>query len=263
MAVPTSAMNIIDNMAVVHERFGTATAKFTPKLVLEDNGNTVKDLGAFALGDERIRTVVVKCDMSPVIDCVATTSTAKPRIACVDPVDNTLTLVIPTSEQGDVFPDGVHHSKSVACIVWREDDQGNKQLLLVTEKCRDYTSYVAGGLKWKENSLHGCVREVKEEVGLDVDMSTAQWIATVEMPRAVPYGEINTLTTFACRAVDAWMVDPVLQDTEIKDAKWYDVNEALDILPFESARKALRAFVAGKGRPVEDGKWTAWFCDDA
>lgn len=249
--------NTIHDLADVNARFGCATAKFVPSAAWDTHG--VKDLLAASEG-KGLDTVVVKCDVSSVL-----ADRGDARIACVDPETNTMTVVYPV--HGDVFPDGVHHSKSVACILWREDENtGTKEVLLVTEKKRDYTSFVAGGLKWKETSLQGCVREVREEVGLDLDTSTMQWIATVEMPRAAPYGELNTLTTFACKVDNARTAQIKLQDAEIKDARWYEIDDALGVVPFESARRALRAFAAGKGRSVDwvarKGCTTSWFCDD-
>lgn len=252
----------IHDLSTVFKKYGSATATFRPTLTMGANGGgpAVKNLVELGMGDEGIKTVVVKYDASWV--ALDGLTEAKPRIACVDPTNNTLTVVYPVGSDGqDVFPDGVHHSKSVACILWREDDVGKRQVLLVTEKAGGYTSFVAGGLKWQENSVSGCAREVKEEVGLDVDVDTLKWIATKEMPRAQPYGELNTLTTFACKARDGWTQKMKLQAEEIKDAAWYDIQAALDVLPFESARRALRAFEAGKGMPV-DTESNVWCCDD-
>lgn len=254
----------IHDMAVVNERFGSAVATFVPRLTTNPTDDAkVKSLVSQGKREESVRSLVVTYDASDLFPFErSNTMCAPPRIASVNPVTNEMTVVFPVGIDGkDAFPEGVHHSKSIACIVWRENGSGEKEVLLVTEKAKDYTSFVAGGLEWQENSVNGCIREVYEEVGLDLDVSTMEWIATVEMPRKLPYGELNTLNTFACEAKNGWDQEIVLQEEEIKDAKWYDLSDAMKIVPFESARRALVAFAEGRGRPIEvQESCSLWLC---
>ncbi len=118
----------ISDLADVHERFGSATATFFPHLTTNTEDSVlVNDLVSLAKGNEKLRSVVVKYDATQLL---ATTTYAPPRIASVDPVTNKILVVYPVGDDGkDVFPSGVHHSKSVACIVWRENEAGDKQVL--------------------------------------------------------------------------------------------------------------------------------------
>jgi hypothetical protein len=73
----------------------------------------------------------------------------------------------------DTFPEPAAFSRSSAVIVWRQQQGGRPvEVVLVKERNADRVSFVAGGQKPHESSLAGAIREVEEEVGLKLDLST-------------------------------------------------------------------------------------------
>jgi 8-oxo-dGTP pyrophosphatase MutT (NUDIX family) len=151
----------------------------------------------------------------------------------------------------DGYPEGIHASTSSAVIVWREKD-GKNEYLIVKEKSRTYSSFVAGGSKPGEDTLRTAEREVLEEVGLELVKEGAVWLQSAVMNGV--HGEVNILTTIAAEVKDPF--GPLkVQASEIESARWLSEKDMYDALTFDTAKDALTAFIAGRGRDIKPNKW--------
>lgn len=119
--------------------------------------------------------------------------------------------------------------KSCGCIIIKDN-----RVLLVYEKNAQYWGFPKGHMEGNENELETAKREVKEEVGLDVDIDKTKRY------------EINYITD---KGIDKTMVlyiatpksnKIVKQESEIEKVKWYVFNKALDMLIFDNLRDILK-----------------------
>lgn len=119
--------------------------------------------------------------------------------------------------------------KSCGCIIIK-----NNKVLLVYEKDRNFWGFPKGHMEKGENEIETALREVKEEVGLDVEINenkryTQNYIIRNEIDKTSVYyiafpknGEIKK------------------QESEIEKVKWCDFEEALKTLTFENSKEILK-----------------------
>ena len=118
--------------------------------------------------------------------------------------------------------------KSCGCIIIKDN-----KVLLVYEKRREFWGFPKGHVEEGETEVETAKREVKEEVNLDVE---------IEEDKKYEFGYVvdnrieKTCVLFLAHPKTYNIKN---QDTEIEHSKWYNIEEALKILPFEDQRKAL------------------------
>ena len=125
--------------------------------------------------------------------------------------------------------------KSCGCIIIK-----NNQVLLVYEKNRNFWGFPKGHMEEGENEIETALREVKEEVGLDVEINsnkkyTLNYIINNEIDK--------TTVLYIAKPINE---NIVMQESEIENIKWCDFNEALNTLTFENWKemfsKVIRDF---------------------
>jgi 8-oxo-dGTP pyrophosphatase MutT (NUDIX family) len=112
-----------------------------------------------------------------------------------------------------------------------------------------YWSIVAGGLEPDETSWHAAVRELREETGLEVQvrkLAISLSYSLLDDPPAIraryaPGIERVTVHAFVADAPEGW--EPTL-DAEHDLYRWCDLDEALELMAYETTRDALRAGAA-------------------
>lgn len=119
--------------------------------------------------------------------------------------------------------------KSCGCIIVKD-----KRVLLVYEKNRNFWGFPKGHVEKGENEIETALREVKEEVGLDVEIDkekryTLNYIINDEIDKTtVLY--IATPTSENLKR----------QESEIEEIKWCDFDEALTTLTFDNWKELFK-----------------------
>jgi 8-oxo-dGTP pyrophosphatase MutT (NUDIX family) len=109
-----------------------------------------------------------------------------------------------------------------------------------------YWSLVSGGLEADETSWHAAVRELREETGLQAQvrkLPISLSYSLLDDPPAIraryaPGIERITVHAFVTDAPTGW--EPTL-DAEHDLYRWCDLDAALELMKYDTARDALRA----------------------
>jgi len=122
--------------------------------------------------------------------------------------------------------------KSCGCIIIKDN-----QVLLIFEKRRHYWGFPKGHVEQNETEIETATREVKEEVGLNVEIDSKK---RYELNYIIK-DEIEKSTIYFVATTENKNI--VTQRNEIEDAKWYTFEEALNILTFDGAKDILRQVI--------------------
>ena len=119
--------------------------------------------------------------------------------------------------------------KSCGCVIVQ-----GKKVLLVYEKRRDFWDFPKGHVETGESEVETALREVKEEVGLDVEIDerrryTLSYIIRNEIEKTV------VLFVAFPRSEDM-----ELQSEEIEHARWCEFDEAIELLTYDDWKDVLR-----------------------
>lgn len=122
--------------------------------------------------------------------------------------------------------------KSCGCIIIK-----NGKVLLVYEKNRNFWGFPKGHVENGETEIETALREVKEEVGLDVDIDVEKRYTLNYIIR----NEIDKTTVL-------YIAKPkneklVVQENEIENVKWCDFKEALNTLTFDNWKELFREVI--------------------
>ena len=123
--------------------------------------------------------------------------------------------------------------KCCGCIIIE-----NNKVLLVYEKNGNFWGFPKGHMEKGENEIETALREVKEEVGLDVE------IIDKEKRYILNYiirDEIDK-TTVLYLAIPK-NKEIVMQESEIKKVKWCDFEEALKTLTFDNSKEVFKKVI--------------------
>ena len=123
--------------------------------------------------------------------------------------------------------------KCCGCIIIE-----NNKVLLVYEKNGNFWGFPKGHMEKGENEIETALREVKEEVGLDVE------IIDKERRYILNYiirDEIDK-TTVLYLAIPK-NKEIVMQESEIEKVKWCDFEEALETLTFDNSKEVFKKVI--------------------
>lgn len=123
--------------------------------------------------------------------------------------------------------------KCCGCIIIE-----NNKVLLVYEKNGNFWGFPKGHMEKGENEIETALREVKEEVGLDVE---------------IIYKEKRYILNYIIRdEIDKTTVlylaipknkEIVMQESEIEKVKWCDFEEALETLTFDNSKEVFKKVI--------------------
>lgn len=122
--------------------------------------------------------------------------------------------------------------KSCGCIIIK-----NEKVLLVHQKNGDFWGFPKGHMEESEDEIKTALREVKEEVGLDVEIN-------IEKRYVLNYiikDEIYKTTVLYIAVPKNENLK--MQESEIEDIKWYNFDEALKILTLENWKELLKKVI--------------------
>ena len=122
--------------------------------------------------------------------------------------------------------------KSCGCVIIKQN-----KVLLVYEKNRNFWGFPKGHVEEGENEIQTALREVKEEVGIDVEINENKRYAI----NYVINNEIDKTSVFYIATPKTENI--VLQESEIEDSKWCDFDEALNTLTFDNTKEVLKKVI--------------------
>ena len=123
--------------------------------------------------------------------------------------------------------------KCCGCIIIE-----NNKVLLVYEKNRNFWGFPKGHMEKGENEIETALREVKEEVGLDVEIIDKE---TRYILNYIIRDEIDKTTVlYLARPKNK---EIVMQESEIEKVKWCDFEEALETLTFDNSKEVFKKVI--------------------
>ena len=122
--------------------------------------------------------------------------------------------------------------KSCGCIIIK-----NKKVLLVYEKNRNFWGFPKGHMEDGETEIETALREVKEEVGLDVEIDkerryTLNYVIRDEIDK--------TTVLYIAKAKND---EIIMQENEIENIRWCSFEEALNILTFDNWKEMFKKVI--------------------
>ena len=122
--------------------------------------------------------------------------------------------------------------KSCGCIIIK-----NRKVLLVYEKNRNFWGFPKGHMEEGENEIQTARREVKEEVGLEVEIDEEKRYILNYIIR----DEIDKTTVLYMARPKSEKI--TMQESEIENTKWCDFDEALNTLTFENWKEMFKKVI--------------------
>lgn len=122
--------------------------------------------------------------------------------------------------------------KSCGCIIIK-----NNKVLLVYEKDRNFWGFPKGHMEEGENEIETALREVKEEVGLEVEIDTEKRYTL----NYIIGNEIDKTTVLYIATPKSEEI--VMQESEIENVKWCDFEEALKTLTFDNWKEMFKEVI--------------------
>lgn len=122
--------------------------------------------------------------------------------------------------------------KSCGCIIVKDN-----KVLLVYEKNRNFWGFPKGHVEAGENEIETALREVNEEVGLDVEIDTNKRYVLNYIIR----DEIDKTTVLYLAKPKSEKI--TLQEGEIENVKWCSFEEAIDTLTFDNWKEMFRKVI--------------------
>ena len=122
--------------------------------------------------------------------------------------------------------------KSCGCIIIKD-----KKVLLVYEKNRNFWGFPKGHMEDGETEIETALREVKEEVGLDVEIDkkrryTLNYVIGNEIDK--------TTVLYIAKAKNKKII---MQENEIENTKWCSFEEALNMLTFDDWKEMFKKVI--------------------
>lgn len=124
------------------------------------------------------------------------------------------------------------HEKSCGAVILKE-----KQVLIV-QQASGFYNFPKGHMEKGETEEEAVIREVKEETNLDIKINNNMrfpiiYSQTPELKREVIYFIASPISN-----------DIQIDEKELKDAKWIDIDEVESILTFENLKELWRQIKA-------------------
>ena len=122
--------------------------------------------------------------------------------------------------------------KSCGCIIIKD-----QKVLLVYEKNRNFWGFPKGHMEDGETEIETALREVKEEVGLDVEIDkkrryTLNYVINNEIDK--------TTVLYIAKAKNEKII---MQESEIENTKWCSFEEALNMLTFDDWKEMFKKVI--------------------
>lgn len=122
--------------------------------------------------------------------------------------------------------------KSCGCVIIK-----NNKVLLVFQKNNQFWGFPKGHVEVGENEIETALREVKEEVGLDVDIYTHKRYEI----NYITSDEIDKTTVLYLATPKSEKI--IMQESEIQNIKWCHFDEALNLLSYDNLKEVFTTII--------------------
>ena len=122
------------------------------------------------------------------------------------------------------------NEKSCGCIIINSDNK----VLLVYEKGRDFWGFPKGHTEKDETEIETALREVKEEVGIDVKIDES-----IRYESKYSFDNINKTVVFY-KAIPV-NENVLMQESEIEEYRWCSYDEAIKIIKYDNLKSILKS----------------------
>ena len=125
---------------------------------------------------------------------------------------------------------------SCGCVIF--DKATHSKVLIVYEKNRNFWGFPKGHIEEGETEVQTALREVKEEVGIDVKVIDEKYRYAINY--IIEDKQIDKTSIFYIAEPIDDNIKITNQEAEIEDSKWVTVEEAYKLLTFENSKEVLR-----------------------
>lgn len=122
--------------------------------------------------------------------------------------------------------------KSCGAIIIRKNNNNVETLLI--RMLGGHWSYPKGHVEQNETEIETALREIKEETNLDVIIDTRFREITTYSPK------VDVIKDVIFYLAIAKTNDVKIQETEVSEYMWININEAFNIITFEEDKKILK-----------------------
>ena len=123
------------------------------------------------------------------------------------------------------------YEKSCGAIVYTNIN--GKRLYLIEQMLGGHWGVPKGHIEENEKEEETALREIKEEVGLDVIIDTGFRAVETYSPKD---GVIKDVVYFVAYSKS---MDTAMQVEEVRDIKWVEMNEAIGLIEFQDMQKII------------------------
>lgn len=122
--------------------------------------------------------------------------------------------------------------KSCGCIIINDN-----KVLLVYEKNQNFWGFPKGHVEKNEKEIETAIREVKEEVGLEVDIQKGK---RYEFKYKIGNDIEKTCVLFIAYPKTYNIKN---QESEIANSNWYSFDDAINTLSYENLKEILKKVI--------------------
>ena len=123
------------------------------------------------------------------------------------------------------------YEKSCGAIVYTNIN--GKRLYLIEQMLGGHWGVPKGHMEENEKEEETALREIKEEVGLDVIIDTGFRAVETYSPKD---GAIKDVVYFVAYSKS---MDTAMQVEEVRDIKWVEMNEAIGLIEFQDMQEII------------------------
>lgn len=125
---------------------------------------------------------------------------------------------------------------SCGCVIF--DKESHNKVLVIYEKDRNFWGFPKGHIEEGETETQTALREVKEEVGIDVKILDEKY--RYETNYIIKDKQVDKTSIFYIAEPIEDIVNIKNQEAEIEESKWVTIEEAFNILTFDNNKDVLK-----------------------
>lgn len=125
---------------------------------------------------------------------------------------------------------------SCGCVIF--DKATHSKVLIVYEKGRNFWGFPKGHIEEGETETQTALREVKEEVGIDVKILDEKY--RYETNYIIEDKQVDKTSIFYIAETLDDNYDTTNQEAEIAESKWVSIEDALKLLTFDNSKDVLK-----------------------